>query len=368
MGSCVSKPNVVNTTTATANTNNINTMSLGTFDKNNGIADSMVDLIGQTPMVYLNRLNEGNGAKIALKLESENPMGSVKDRLALGIFAKSERDGKFIPGKTVIVEATSGNTGIALAHIGAIKGYRVIITMPETMSLERRTLLKILGAEVVLTPGSLGMKGAIAKAKQIVSETDNAVLSEQFSTSYNAEIHEETTGPEIWKQTQGKVDFLVAGTGTGGTITGTGRYLLKQNPDVKIVAVEPSESAVLSGSAPGPHRIQGIGPGFIPDVLDTKMISEVIKCPSDEAMRLARALPQSEGIFCGFSGGACVSAALELAKRPENAGKLIVAIIPSYGERYLSTALFEAFTQEAAALPTVPASEITIETAAPIAK
>lgn len=338
---------------------------LGTFDKNNGIADSMIDLIGQTPMVYLNRLNAGNKAKIALKLESENPMGSVKDRLALGIFVKSERDGKFIPGKTVIVEATSGNTGIALAHLGAIKGYRVIITMPETMSLERRTLLKILGAEVVLTPGSLGMKGAIAKAKQIVAETENAVLSEQFSTPYNAEIHEETTGAEIWQQTNGKVDILVAGAGTGGTITGAGHYILKRNPDVKIVAVEPSESAVLSGSAPGPHRIQGLGPGFIPDVMDMKMISECIKCPSEEAIRVARLLPQQEGIFCGFSGGASVFAALELAKRPENEGKLIVAVIPSYGERYLSTALFEAFTQEAAALPTVPASEIKIETVAP---
>eukprot|EP00744_Colponema_vietnamica_P001887 GILI01003062.1.p2 GENE.GILI01003062.1~~GILI01003062.1.p2 ORF type:complete len:383 (+),score=112.84 GILI01003062.1:131-1150(+) len=335
------------------------------FDKNNNIASNMVDLICQTPMVYVNRLNTTK-AKIAVKLESENPMGSVKDRLALGIFSKSERDGKFIPGKTVIVEATSGNTGIALAHIGAIRGYRVIITMPETMSLERRSLLKILGAEVILTPGSLGMKGAIAKAKQVVAETPNAVLSEQFSTPYNAEIHEETTGPEIWQQTQGKVDIFVSGTGTGGTITGVAHYLLKKNPNVKIVAVEPSESAVLSGSAPGPHKIQGIGPGFVPDVLDTKIISETIKCPSEEAIRVARALPQNEGIFCGFSGGAAVFAALELAARPENEGKLIVAIIPSYGERYLSTILFDSFTKEAAALPTVPASEIKLETPAKI--
>lgn len=335
------------------------------FDKNNGIANTMVDLICQTPMVYLNRLNNTK-AKIALKLESENPMGSVKDRLALGIFTKSERDGKFIPGKTVIVEATSGNTGIALAHIGAIRGYRVIITMPETMSLERRSLLKILGAEVILTPGSLGMKGAIAKAKQIVADTPDAVMSEQFCTPYNAEIHEETTGPEVWQQTQGKIDYFVAGVGTGGTITGVAHYLQKQNPNVKIVAVEPSESAVLSGSAPGPHKIQGIGAGFVPDVLDTKIISETIKCPSDEAIRISRTLPQSDGIFCGFSGGANVYAALELASRPENEGKLIVAIVPSYGERYLSTILFESFTKEAAALPTVPASEIKLETPAKI--
>lgn len=328
-----------------------------TFDRKNDIAESFTDLIGETPMLYLRGLNKAKGI-IALKLESENPMASVKDRLAMGIFLKNEAAGVFKPGETIIVESTSGNTGIALAHLGAVRGYRVIITMPETMSLERRALLKIFGAELVLTPGSLGMKGAIRKAKQIVESTPGAVLAEQFSTKYNAAIHFETTGPEIWRQTKGKVDYVVAGVGTGGTITGVGKYLKGQNEAVKVVAVEPSESPVISGGTPGPHKIQGIGAGFIPEVLDKNILDEIITVSSDEAIRTAQQLPKSDGVFCGFSGGANVFAALKIAERPEAEGKLIVAFVPSFGERYLSTLLYQTIKDEAAGLPVVPAAEL----------
>jgi cysteine synthase len=331
------------------------------FDRNNDIASSFLDLIGQTPMLYLPAAavpEAARKAKIALKLECENPMASVKDRLALGIILKNEQAGKFKPGETVIVESSSGNTGIALAHLGASRGYRVIVTMPETMSLERRCLLLLFGAEVILTPGSMGMKGAIKKARSIVESTPNAVLADQFGTSYNAQIHYETTGPEVWAQTKGKVDAFVAGVGTGGTITGTGRYLREKNPDVKIIAVEPSESPVISGGNPGPHKIQGIGAGFLPDVLDKSLLTETIQVSSDDAIQTASQLPRTTGVFGGFSAGANVHAAIRLAERPEYEGKLIVAVIPSFGERYLSTALYQGIRDAAAALPIVSVAEL----------
>lgn len=322
------------------------------FDRNNDIADSIIDVIGNTPLVYLSERMNDTHARVAVKLESMNPMASVKDRLAMAIILKAEKDGLLIPGKSVIVEGTSGNTGIALAQIGAIRGYKVIIAMPDTMSKERRALITIFGAELVLTPGKFGMKGANAKAKEIVANTPNAYLAEQFSTKYNAAIHYETTGPEIWRQTKGKIDIFVAGAGTGGTVTGICRFLKEQNPNVQTFAVEPTESPVLSGGSPAPHKIQGIGAGFIPDVLDRSVIDSVFLCPSDTAIAVARDLPKKEGIFCGISAGAAVFSALEIARRPENAGKLIVTVIPSFGERYLSTALFSEVYDKALALPT----------------
>jgi cysteine synthase A len=285
-------------------------------------------------------------------------MASVKDRLALGIISKAERDGVLIPGKSVIVESTSGNTGIALAQLGCTCGYRVVLTMPETMSLERRCLLKILGAELVLTPAALGMKGAIAVQKKLLQSIPNAVNSNQFGTKYNAEIHFETTGPEIWKQTAGKIDYIVAGVGTGGTITGIGRFLRSVGSKAKIVAVEPAESPVISGGQPGPHKIAGIGAGFVPEVLDKQLLDEVILVHTDEAIRVAQAVPRTDGVFCGFSGGANIHAALKIAERPENEGKLIVAIIPSFGERYLSSALFQSIKDEAANMTVTPLAEV----------
>ena len=330
---------------------------MSTFDRANGIADSFTDLIGRTPMIYLKHLNKSK-ATIALKLESENPMASVKDRLALGIISKAERDGVLIPGTSVLVESTSGNTGIALAQLGVSSGYRVVLTMPETMSQERRCLLKILGAELILTPAALGMKGAIAVQKKLLATIPNAVNTNQFGTKYNAEIHFETTGPEIWQQTKGKVDFVVAGVGTGGTITGIGRYLKSVGSNAKIVAVEPAESPVLSGGAPGPHKIAGIGAGFVPDVLDKSLLDEIILVHTDEAIKVAQTTPRTDGVFCGFSGGANIFAALKIAERPENDGKLIVAIVPSFGERYLSTALFQSIRDEAANMPVFPLAEV----------
>lgn len=309
------------------------------FDRDNEIALNITQLIGSTPCVYLNRMNTSR-ANIILKMESENPLASVKDRLALAIIDKAEADGKLIPGKSVIVEATSGNTGVGLAYVGAVRGYKVVITMPESMSLERRCLLGIFGAELHLTPAALGMRGAVLLAKKILLRNANAVLANQFSTKYNAQIHEETTGPEIWRQTQGKVDAFIAGVGTGGTLTGVARYLKKQNPNIWIVAVEPAESPVLAGGKPGPHKIQGIGAGFIPDVLDMSLVNEVLPVSSDDAIAVAQKMAKSDGIFCGFSSGANVCAALKLGERREFEGKNIVTIIPSYGERYLSTALY----------------------------
>jgi cysteine synthase A len=297
-------------------------------------------------------------ARVALKLETENPMASVKDRLALSVIINAEKRGLITPGKTTLIEATSGNTGIALAQCGAVRGYKVIVAMPETMSQERRALLAILGAEVILTPAALGMTGAKRQVDKLLATMPDSYSCAQFETEFNAMIHEQTTGPEIWAQTNGEVAALISGVGTGGTITGTGQFLKAKNPAVKIIAVEPDESAVLSGCPPGPHRIAGIGAGFVPQVLDTHIYDEVLRVKSDEAIDVARALPRKEGVFCGISSGAAVAAALRVAAREEMKGKLIVVIIPSFGERYLSTPMFATLREEVAKWPVVPASEL----------
>lgn len=322
------------------------------FDRDNNVAENITQLVGNTPCVYLNRFNTTR-AKIILKLESENPMASVKDRLALAIIDKAEADGKLIPGKSVIVESTSGNTGVGLAYVGALRGYKVIITMPESMSIERRCLLRIFGAELALTPAAMGMRGAVLMANKIVSKNANAVLANQFSTKYNPQIHEETTGPEIWRQTKGNVDVLVAGVGTGGTLMGISRYLRRKNPNLRVVAVEPAESPVLSGGKPGPHKIQGIGPGFIPDVYDSSQVDEVFTVRGEDAIATAQKIARTDGIFCGFSSGANVYASIKIGERPEMEGKNIVTIIPSYGERYLSTALYKEVQDRVKALPVI---------------
>ncbi len=304
------------------------------------IYENVSELVGRTPIVRLNRLTEGLGAQVVAKLEFYNPANSVKDRIGVAIIDAAEQSGELKPGGT-IVEATSGNTGIALAMIGAARGYKVILTMPETMSTERRVMLRAYGAEIVLTPGSEGMAGAVARAKQIIAESDNAVSANQFANPANPAIHEKTTAEEVWADTDGKVDIFVSGIGTGGTITGVGRVLKARKPGVTIVGVEPKDSPLLTEGTAGPHKIQGIGANFIPEVLDREIYDEIIDVTLDDSIRVARDLGTEEGILGGISSGAIVWAALELAKRPENAGKLIVAVVCDYGERYISTPLFE---------------------------
>ena len=304
------------------------------------IVNSIVEAIGETPLVRLNRLDEGLPGNVAVKLEFYNPAGSVKDRIGRAIIDAAEESGALKPGGT-IVEGTSGNTGIALAMVGAARGYRVILTMPETMSAERRVLLRAYGAQIVLTPGTEGMRGAVEKAQEIVANTENAILASQFSNEANPAIHYKTTGPEIWEATDGKVDIFVAGIGTGGTISGTGKYLKEQNPNVKVVAVEPKDSPLLSEGRVGPHKIQGLGANFVPETLDRGIYDSVTAVSAEDAMRTSRQLATQEGILGGISSGAAVWAALEEAKKSENKDKLIVAIVPDFGERYISTALYE---------------------------
>lgn len=304
------------------------------------VYNNILETIGGTPLVRLNRLNEGLGAEILVKVESFNPANSVKDRIGKAIIDAAEASGELKPGGT-IVEATSGNTGIALALAGAARGYKVILTMPETMSNERKVLLRAYGAQIVLTPGSAGMQGAVDKANEILAETENAILARQFGNEANPKIHEATTGPEIWEDAGGKVDAFVAGVGTGGTITGAGRYLKSQNPDIHLVAVEPADSPLLTEGKAGPHKIQGIGANFIPEVLDRQLVNEVLTATNEEAIEISRKMATEEGLLVGISAGANMSAALKLAAREEFQGKTIVVVAPDFGERYVSTVLFE---------------------------
>ncbi len=307
------------------------------------IYNSILDTIGNTPLVRIDKFAKKKGVKAHLlaKLEFFNPLASVKDRIGLALIESLEKQGKAIPGKTTLIEPTSGNTGIALAFAAAAKGYHLILTMPETMSVERRKLLKFLGAELVLTEGAKGMKGAIAKAEELANENPDAIIPQQFENPANPEVHRYTTAEEIWNDTKGDVDFLVAGVGTGGTITGIGQVIKQRKPDFKVIAVEPKDSPVLSGGQPGPHKLQGIGAGFVPKTLDTHVYDEIIPVANEDAFKNSRDLALLEGIPVGISSGAALTAAIEIGKRPENAGKNIVIIIPSFAERYLSTPLFD---------------------------
>lgn len=304
------------------------------------IHNDVTELIGGTPLVRLNRLTEGLPGDVAVKLEFFNPANSVKDRIGVSIVDAAEKAGALRPGGT-IVEGTSGNTGIALAMVGAARGYRVILTMPETMSTERRVMLRAFGAEIVLTPGAEGMRGAVEKAKQIVATTENSIWAQQFANEANPAVHRATTGQEIWDDTDGKVDVLVSGIGTGGTITGAGNLLKELKPSVKIVAVEPADSPILNGGTPGPHKIQGLGANFVPEILDTTVYDEVLDASVEDSVATARELGTKEGILGGISSGAAVWGALQVAARPESAGKLIVALVPDFGERYISTLLYD---------------------------
>ncbi len=303
------------------------------------IYDDITKTIGNTPLVRLNNITKGLGSTVVAKMESFNPMSSVKDRIGIAMITAAEKSG-LLKKDTIIIEPTSGNTGIALAFVAAAKGYKIILTMPDTMSIERRALLKAFGAEIVLTPGSEGMKGAISKAEELVKNTPNSFMPQQFKNLANPEIHRQTTAEEVWNDTDGKIDFFIGGVGTGGTITGVGEVLKKRKPSVKVIAVEPADSPVLSGGKSGPHKIQGIGAGFVPEVLNTKIVDEIITVKNEQAFAVARQLAREEGILVGISSGAAAFAALQVAARPENTGKLVVVMLPDTGERYLSTVLF----------------------------